>query len=916
MKKLFLLKCMLLLCALVAGSGSAWAAETPIVLFHETFGSTGSIRDWDDSYSVKSGVTAVYSGITGYTVTNARQGKNTTGSTGSGLSQTTQGTDASIIIGPLNVEKYNTLKLTYQWKAGSIKGTYTTEAYYKTSSSAEFTEVSGTGTGATTFVERSYSLPEAAQVSTLYLKIVWNTSNTQAIIDEVELTGVENTRTPIATISGSAMPAKLDFEDMGTFNAGITFAEGTTSDDYEVTWTSSDGNMIAVDNNGDYLVGETRGNVSVTVKVEPVDDATYSEASETFVIKIVDPDLGTASKPYSVAEVLEAIEEGDVSSGSECYVKGIVSRIDSYSDGAIIYFISDDGATTTQFQCNKGKGLNGADFTSISDLELGDLVTVKGNIYTGMGTKMLDTGNVLTELHHRTAVNITSFTADEDKFVIDDEVSTTVANSVPAWTPSYTYESDNEAVAMVDEDGVIYCVAKGTATITVTPNISVSDENYKVGTSLTLDIEVTKPFHHVIFSVNGVASAPESVEEDAAITFADVPSELDGKSFIGWKADTGIDGTTDTAPTTVTSANMGSADITYYAVYANVSSTTVWTRLTAADVNEAGVYAILTTDNHAFNGSISSGHGQVTTDAFSFTNNVASSAPSGTCEITFEAVTGGFKFKNDDNGYLYAKGNTSGNLAWHSSESSYWRKATSNWLYELGSADAYLRSYNNNSFRTYSSTNGDALIFAKKETTVTYSNYCTSLSTVDVTIGDSKYATFCYGRDLDFSASDVKAYTAKVESGKVVLSKVANDVVPANTGVVLYCETADTYTIPVTTTDATVSDNEMVGVTEATAVEWNVGTKYNYILQSGAFNMANGGKLRANRAYLSTAYDVTAASGARSLMMVFDDETTGIGASLMNSEKANGEVYNLNGQRVMNPAKGLYIVNGRKVVVK
>lgn len=159
-------------------------------LFHESFGNnTGSARVWNDSYSVKSGVSEVYSGITGYTISNAKQSKNTVGSTQSGLVQTTKGTDAFIIIGPLNVATAENMVLTYQWKAASIKETYSTSLYYATSSGGEYTEVSGTGAGATSFVERSYNLPAAAQVSTLYLKIVWNTSNTQGVIDEVNLEG-------------------------------------------------------------------------------------------------------------------------------------------------------------------------------------------------------------------------------------------------------------------------------------------------------------------------------------------------------------------------------------------------------------------------------------------------------------------------------------------------------------------------------------------------------------------------------------------------------------------------------------------------------------------------------------------------------------------------------------------------------
>ena len=45
-------------------------------------------------------------------------------------------------------------------------------------------------------------------------------------------------------------------------------------------------------------------------------------------------------------------------------------------------------------------------------------------------------------------------------------------------------------------------------------------------------------------------------------------------------------------------------------------------------------------------------------------------------------------------------------------------------------------------------------------------------------------------------------------------------------------------------------------------------------------------------------------------------ETTGVNEVRGQKEEVKGEVYNLAGQRVANPTKGLYIVNGRKVVIK
>ena len=64
------------------------------------------------------------------------------------------------------------------------------------------------------------------------------------------------------------------------------------------------------------------------------------------------------------------------------------------------------------------------------------------------------------------------------------------------------------------------------------------------------------------------------------------------------------------------------------------------------------------------------------------------------------------------------------------------------------------------------------------------------------------------------------------------------------------------------------------------------------------------------------AYFTPKGSSAPALNFVVDGETTGIDATLVNSEKVNSEVYDLQGRRVAQPTKGLYIVNGKKVVIK
>ena len=60
--------------------------------------------------------------------------------------------------------------------------------YYSTDGGITYKEVSKeSGTGATSFVEVKYSLPQDVRTSSLCLKVEFSTSNTQAIIDEFEL---------------------------------------------------------------------------------------------------------------------------------------------------------------------------------------------------------------------------------------------------------------------------------------------------------------------------------------------------------------------------------------------------------------------------------------------------------------------------------------------------------------------------------------------------------------------------------------------------------------------------------------------------------------------------------------------------------------------------------------------------------
>ena len=86
-----------------------------------------------------------------------------------------------------------------------------------------------------------------------------------------------------------------------------------------------------------------------------------------------------------------------------------------------------------------------------------------------------------------------------------------------------------------------------------------------------------------------------------------------------------------------------------------------------------------------------------------------------------------------------------------------------------------------------------------------------------------------------------------------------------------------------------------------------------YVLYNDEFVKTTKGTIPANRCYLPVAKN----SGAEARLSIFiDNEDTGIAVIETMRNVANEKFYNLSGQRVMNPAQGLYIVNGKKVVLK
>ena len=197
-------------------------------------------------------------------------------------------------------------------------------------------------------------------------------------------------------------------------------------------------------------------------------------------------------------------------------------------------------------------------------------------------------------------------------------------------------------------------------------------------------------------------------------------------------------------------------------------------------------------------------------------------------------------------------------------------------------------------------------------------------TTVDVTLNGSGFASYCSPFALDLTpTADYAAYAVKAVGGNTVMfTKIAGKVA-ANTPFVLYNEenADETVGLPIVDDDdtgiAAVSDNQLKGTISPTYVEAPAGYTC-FGLSGSKFVKMTTGVVKANKAYLPVSNTVLEGAGSHEFSIIFDDEAAGIVAAL----KDNGEItndrpiYNLAGQRVSKPTKGLYIVGGKKVVLR
>ena len=185
-------------------------------------------------------------------------------------------------------------------------------------------------------------------------------------------------------------------------------------------------------------------------------------------------EYGTKDAPLTVAKALEVINGLEpAGSVSPAYVKGKISKVQSFNDKykSITYYISDDGSDANALQVYSGKGLDGADFTAQTDLEVGWTVVVTGelkkyvNSSTGATTPEINQSSTIVSIDKTTGGNTTPDEGETKKVSVAEFLA--ASESTSDWyqlTGTVTHLEDgtyNNSTKygnfdLVDETGSIY----------------------------------------------------------------------------------------------------------------------------------------------------------------------------------------------------------------------------------------------------------------------------------------------------------------------------------------------------------------------------------------------------------------------------------------------------------------------------
>ena len=192
-------------------------------------------------------------------------------------------------------------------------------------------------------------------------------------------------------------------------------------------------------------------------------------------------------------------------------------------------------------------------------------------------------------------------------------------------------------------------------------------------------------------------------------------------------------------------------------------------------------------------------------------------------------------------------------------------------------------------------------------------------SNFSLTLG-KKWTTFTSAYNLDFSKveGDLTAYTAKYNEANDAVALTPVKKVKAHTGLILKGEVGKPYTLTILPSDEAeldaVTDNQLVDCVDAV---WSSNRGKDYFLSNGEFvKSTNAGWALPGKSFLYISSGRPTNQSESPLRVYVDNTATAINGITNNPVVKDEAYYNLQGVKVQRPQHGVFIHNGKKVVLK
>lgn len=708
-----------------------------------------------------------------------------------------------------------------------------------------YSQVGSKGNPATS-ITFATTLPSAVNITSFSVKLGGNSGTAGTIslkVDNTEIgTGslnaandvtVENNTSAsgnVLTISvtGISRGVKVynlsyTYESAGSGPSAPTFslAEGTywTKQTLELTSTVEGGKILyttdetdptksgtANEYSGPIQILETT-TVKACVKVGEENFSAVAERKYTIVPSIAN----TPEKAYTTAEAIDLIDKTSAeqlaAEDQKVYVKGTVSKVDSYNSGSITYWLDDN-----TFEVYSGKRLDGANFDAMSDVEVGASVVVYGNVKKYGTTYEFDKNSSLVEYNRNTLSSI-SISGDPNRVTYEEGESFdwTGLTVTAIFTGENTVDVTNSTTWTVEPDVLTMETTSVTVTATYKDKVATKD----------IPVSVSKALPKVTIDLSKDETTTATTEK------------------LEWVLD-------DIVVNSIRENSGNTAANNYYPGKSN--SSTRFYKNNSFNVIPA-YYVIIK-------------------------------------QITYTATT--------EN---YAKA-----------------LADSKWTNATASADGMTV--------TIVPEDGAQPITAIIGATTGASSIVVSYEIIDhaevglpATDGTANYATFSSDRAVEFV--DATVYAVNVVNGVLQLNEVTSKQVPAGNGVLLQSEKETAPYFSIDKADAI--DNNLLKPASLAMSGISGSYKFyklaydDYDAKTGLgfyWGEDNGGvfNVKAGTAYLA----VSNTASVKGFLL--DGTPTAIEG--VEAENNTDVIYNLSGQRVQKAQRGLYIVNGKKLMVK